>query len=143
MTWARSEEAASHNADPARCTFDASRCPTWVDAVEKVPNCFLTDFSPSDEMGVKSLVDVTSDPLPESAVSSSLDDEPPTVIFTWPSTALKIWSSAMQNDFFDSIGQNRKCGRLRGMSVLPLILLQKSFLQKVSKILRAAGAVFV
>jgi hypothetical protein len=49
----------------------------------------------------------------------------------------------MQNDFFDSIGQNRECGRLRGMSVLPLILLQKSFLQKVSKILRAAGAVFV
>jgi hypothetical protein len=27
------------------------RTPLGVDAVEKVPNCFVTDFSPSDEMG--------------------------------------------------------------------------------------------
>ena len=33
----------------------------------------------------------------------------------------------MQNDFFDSIGQSRKCSCLHGTSVVPSIVLQNSF----------------
>jgi hypothetical protein len=49
-----------------------------TDAVEKVPNCFATNFPPKDETRGRLFVDIPPGQLLKSLASSSLFDASPT-----------------------------------------------------------------
>ena len=76
--------------------------PGLTDAVEKVPNCFATNFPPKDEITRRSFVDMPPGQLPKSRASSSLYDASPHTFIGSPRLRL--------GDFFDSIDPTEKLG---------------------------------
>ena len=83
-------------------------CPGWVDAVEKVLNCFAADFPPKDETR-----DDCSSICPQANCRSHRRVHcfmmlPPQHICRIARTyGSETFCSVMQKDFFDNIGYNR------------------------------------
>ena len=83
------------------------RCRRWADAVEKVANCSAANLLPKRRNTRRLLVEMPTDQLPKSLASLSLCDASPTQLYDSRTYGSENLRSAMQKDFFDSIGQQQ------------------------------------